>query len=70
MNEVKVLKKLAGRRKMFEDYIILVKKPEGVKGRLRRERWGVKCEKLKVRESKMAGKWDVRHETQGMGNGE
>ncbi len=53
MNEVTVLKKLAGRRKMFEDYIILVKKRD----RMRRE-------ESKTRESKMlwlrGGKWDVR----------
>lgn len=64
MNEVKVLKKLAGRRKMFEDYITLVKKPEGVSGRLRREAWDVRREESKTRESRIlgirSGKWDMR----------
>lgn len=60
MNEVKVLKKLAGRRKMFEDYITLVKKPD----RLRRGTWEVRREEPKTRESKMlgvrGGKWEVK----------
>jgi hypothetical protein len=38
---VNVLKKLSRRRKMFEDYIKLINKPGGVKGRLRLETWEV-----------------------------
>lgn len=60
MNGVKVLKKLAGRRKMFEDYITLVKKRD----RMSRETWDVRREESKKRESKMlwvrGGKWEVR----------
>ncbi|MDD2554389.1 MAG: hypothetical protein PHP51_07445 [Desulfotomaculaceae bacterium] len=33
--KVEVLKKLARRRKMFEDYIVLLKKQDGVKSGLR-----------------------------------
>lgn len=60
MNEVKVLKKLAGRRKMFEDYITLVKKRD----RLSRETWDVRREESRTRESRIlgirSGKWDMR----------
>ncbi|MFX4262610.1 hypothetical protein ACOBQJ_10440 [Pelotomaculum propionicicum] len=45
--EDNVLKKLARRRKMFEDYITLVKRPDGVKGIMRREMWDVRREKFK-----------------------
>lgn len=48
---VNVIKKLVSRRKMFEDYITLVKNPDGVKAGLRREMWEVRREKFKKYET-------------------
>lgn len=50
-HEFNVLKKLVRRRKMFENYITLVKKPDGVKAGLISEMWEVGREKLKRNEA-------------------
>lgn len=41
-----VLKKLAWRRKMFEDYMALVKRPDRTRGKMRRETWDMRREKF------------------------